>query len=413
MVKTLITCVATGLVSGSQSAARGELTAFLMACKTAVESTDCISAEIVTDAQYIINIARTIEDESIESNIRSMANPDLLRELCCLWKQKPFVVHKIKSQREFSTAKSPIDLWDIVGNHLADKAAGASIQNIPTEMQQLIDHIKNHRMQEKHNLWLVLKYLVDLNRCRTELMRKVVVKPPQDALPMHPLQSATGVEARDAMIAYIPHSPVQLVHGNLDEPICKCFLMGSHLAFKLWVWLSMLKWPDEESWNTPPASWGISFLELMIIFSQCSGMAMPLTLEGKGSTKTYVPYFSHEASLLPHSKTAGSHQSHALQKTIQTLQTISKTKLFPVDTRKGCFSMRRLHFKGEALGLAVRPSFPKAELTMHLVEKYVIALKGARGLNLPLPAVVDSPIIDNPPFEDPDAQSRYRAYWRL
>ena len=85
---------------------------------------------------------------------------------------------------------------------------------------------------------------------------------------------------------------------------------------------------------------------------------------------------------------------------------LSKTKLFPVDTRKGCFSIKRLHFKGKALGLSVRPSFPKAELTMHLVE-------GARDRNLPLPEIVDSPTIDNPSFDDPDTQSRYRAYWRL
>ena len=56
----------------------------------------------------------------------------------------------------------------------------------------------------------------------------------------------------------------------------------------------------------------------------------------------------------------------------------------------------------------MRPSFPKAELTMHLVEKYVTALKGARGLNL-----IDPPIIENPSFDDPDSQSQYRAYWRM
>ena len=64
--------------------------------------------------------------------------------------------------------------------------------------------------------------------------------------------------------------------------------------------------------------------------------------------------------------------------------------------------MKRLHFKGKALGLSVRPSFPKAELTMHLVE-------GARDLNLPLPEIVDSPIIDNPSFDDPATQSCYRT----
>lgn len=73
--------------------------------------------------------------------------------------------------------------------------------------------------------------------------------------------------------------------------------------------------------------------------------------------------------------------------------------------------MRRLHYKGDALGLAVRPSIPKAELTMRLVEKYVHDLKDARGLNLPLPELVEVPIIAEPAFEEPDILLRYRSYW--
>ena len=408
-----LTCIATGLVSGSQSAARGELSAFVTACKTAVANTDCLSAEIYTDAQYILNLIALIETDSLTSKMQHIANPDLACELDRLWKQKSFVVHKIKSHRDFSSANSPIDLWNIVGNSLVDKAAGASLQRIPREMQHLIQEVKQFRKQEQHFLEIVLRYIVDMNRCRTELIRKVPTKNVCDQLPDHPLKLAMGDEAREAMSTYMPNNPVKLVTGVLDENLCKCFLMGSHLAHKMWIWLSMLDWPPEESWNTPPASWGISFLELMINFSQCSGMAIPLTLEGKGSTKTYVPYFSQEASMLPHTKRAGSHQSLALRKAIQTIQTLTKTKVFPVDTKKGCFSMRRLHFKGDALGLAVRPSIPKADLTMRLVDKYVTALKGARGLNLPLPDIVEVPIISDPSYAELDTQSRYRAYWRF
>ena len=68
-----------------------------------------------------------------------------------------------------------------------------------------------------------------------------------------------------------------------------------------------------------------------------------------------------------------------------------------------------MHYKVDALGLAVRPSIPKADLTMRLAEKYVSALKGARGLNLPLPDLVEVPIIPDPSFDEADIQSRYRG----
>ncbi len=297
---------------------------------------------------------------------------------------------------------------------IADKAAGASLQRIPGKMKQLVDQIKTFCAQGQNNLWLVLRYLADLNTCRTDLIRKATPKNPEVHLTDHPLKLAMGEEARDAMIGYTPANPMELVQGTLDESFCKCFLMGSHLVCKMWIWLSMLEWPEAETWNTAPASWGISFLELLVMinFSQCSGMAIPLTLEGKGSHKTSIPYFSQEANLLPHAKRAGSHQSLALRKAIQT-QTLTKENMFPVDTKKGCFSLKRLHFRGDALGLAVTLRIPKVALTMRLVAKYVVSLKGARGLNLPLPGVVEPPIIDDPSFDDPDTLSRYRAYWRF
>ena len=171
---------------------------------------------------------------------------------------------------------------------IADKAAGASLQRIPGKMKQLVDQIKTFCAQGQNNLWLVLRYLADLNTCRTDLIRKATPKNPEVHLTDHPLKLAMGEEARDAMIGYTPANPMELVQGTLDESFCKCFLMGSHLVCKMWIWLSMLEWPEAETWNTALASWGISFLELLVMinFSQCSGMAIPLTLEGKGSHKT-------------------------------------------------------------------------------------------------------------------------------
>jgi len=133
------------------------------------------------------------------------------------------VVHKIKSHRDFSSANSPGDLWNIVGNALVDKAADASLQRISSEMQQLIQDVKQFRVLEQHNLWLVLQYLVDLNCCRTELIRKVPAGNVVDQSSDHPLKLAMGDEALDAMIAYTLVNPTKLVLGNLDEDLCKCF----------------------------------------------------------------------------------------------------------------------------------------------------------------------------------------------
>ena len=66
-----------------------------------------------------------------------------------------------------------------------------------------------------------------------------------------------------------------MVEGSLDMSIAQAFLLGSHLAVQLWAWLGMLQWPPELEWKSAPACWGVSFLELVINFSQCSGVAIP------------------------------------------------------------------------------------------------------------------------------------------
>lgn len=136
-------------------------------------------------------------------------------------------------------------LWAIVLPSLS-----LMFQRPPNDMKHSIEHIKGYRAQEQQNLRLVL-----LDKCRTELILK--------AKCWH--THWNGEAAGDAMIAF---SPVKLPRNPWW--IHWCFLMGSHLVIKN-VWLSMLQWPDKETWNIPPASWGISFLELMIGFSQDSG----------------------------------------------------------------------------------------------------------------------------------------------
>ena len=202
------------------------------------------------------------------------------------------------------------------------------------------------------------------------------------------------------------------MEGPLDTQVAEAFLLGSHLASQLWTWLGMLRWPPEDQWGQAPACWGISFLELIINFSQCTGVAMPVTVTGKGSHKEYAGYFTDQAKMLPVSKRSASHQTLALSKAIQTMQTLTKRKVFPVVRRKGCFSMRRLGYVGDALGLPVRPIIPCSNQTMICVWEYVQALSG-KGLHPPLPQRPEHPIIPTPTFEERSVYDRYRAYWRL
>ena len=413
-VPPYFSCLATGHVHGSQSIARAELLACLVACRIACNTDTCQTVDIFTDSQYVINVGWLVDNQLVHLFVHKMANPDLVEEIARCWNQKTFRLHKVTSHRTFESATSFDDLWNIIGNSIADRAAAKALQSFPTECKDMIASLRSYRTCETHRLKIVLQYLVDLNLTRLELLKKVDSKEVEPCQPSDCLRTATGDLALQAMISYSIPQPVFLVEGSLDMSIVKAYLMGSHLAVQFWTWLGMLQWPPEHEWKSAPACWGVSFLELIINFSQCSGVAFPIAVSGKGCHTVYVGYFSEQARMLPVSKRSASHQTMALSKAIQTMQTLTKQKVFPILQRKGCFSTRRLGYVGDALGLPVRPVMPLASRTMRCVQNYLNSLTG-KGLHpaLPDPPEDSSLLIPRPTFAEPGIHDRFRAYWRL
>lgn len=97
-------CVLTGITSGFQSAARGELTAVVETCKLANGVATCEQVTIVTDAQYVINVVAIIRLGLVEVLIHKMANPDLVIQLRDLLNIKQCHFVKIASHRCFHDA---------------------------------------------------------------------------------------------------------------------------------------------------------------------------------------------------------------------------------------------------------------------------------------------------------------------
>ena len=106
------------------------------------------------------------------------------------------------SHRTFESATSFEDLWNIIGNSIADRAAAKALQSFPTECKDLIASLRSYRTCETHRLKIVLQYLVDLNLTRLELLKNVDSKEVEPCQPSDSLRTATGDLALQAMISY-------------------------------------------------------------------------------------------------------------------------------------------------------------------------------------------------------------------
>eukprot|EP00435_Cladocopium_sp_Y103_P032373 s3008_g8.t1 len=88
---------AVGIVPGEQTVARAELFAVLVAVKKVHWCDPIPKSEFVTDAAYVCNVVRLIENDAFHPYLHKFANGDLIQQLATLWRKDKFTVTKALS----------------------------------------------------------------------------------------------------------------------------------------------------------------------------------------------------------------------------------------------------------------------------------------------------------------------------
>ena len=408
--------IVTGFTHGTQSPARAELLALTHACRHAVASRECESAEICVDAQYVINVVKKLEHNSGQIiPWHKIANTDVVRELQLLWNQKTFTLTKVKSHQKLQDALSLTGMWDILGNHYADQAAGSALSNIPQNFKDLISDVKRFQQQEQERLECVLKYFCCLAKARDKLLK-------QQKKLMHAEQAtsehdnAVFNDAIHKLNTYQISNGYNQVVGILQPQYANANIQGAGVAYAVWSWAAQLVWPQPDPLDGsmhPTAKWGITWFELLVNFIITTGWFPPLKISGSGSTAQFVSYMSPEGQMQLPSKRAASHLTVAFKNIVQCVQSLSLTTILPVKPRVHSATMLRLGYLGKGLtSLPIRPQIPHAVETMQYVSQYIRQLDGASALKLPLNDIHCTTVF-HPPEDvqlEMDAAIRYRSY---
>jgi hypothetical protein len=211
MLCPLLRVVGCGLVYGHQSAARGELIAFLKALVAAQKYEDNVEVSVVTDASYVCFIDFALRQQLQNFPDHRIKNADIIREIQNVWHPRIRVL-KTKSHRSIDEAQDWHDLWTSYGNYAADFSATATLNNIPKSVRSLFDGIAAFRKSESARLEKVFRYLVDLNKTRIGLLQQagsIVGQPIRpDVSPESSLMPsrAMGQDALDFLKEFAPSS---------------------------------------------------------------------------------------------------------------------------------------------------------------------------------------------------------------
>ena len=266
--------VGSGFVCGPQTAARDELIAFLNALIAAEKYDPNISVSIVTDASSVcfVDFALRSAIPGFPDENQKSRNCDILIRIRSHWDRRVRVA-KTKSHRPQDVSDWE-DLWTLYGNHAADFTVTATIRNTPMCVRTSFDNIAAFHKEEAQRLEKVLCYLVDLNRCRVDLLHKtqdlVRQPPPQPAAESQSFMPsrAMGHEALQFLQTCAPEHYVPCFGiAAVDQSVSGGILQGANFTKAVIDWLASCCWPPGVPADySQPDDWRISWLEMFFSF---------------------------------------------------------------------------------------------------------------------------------------------------
>eukprot|EP00435_Cladocopium_sp_Y103_P055159 s671_g18.t1 len=275
---------AVGIVKGRQTAARGELTAMLVAVQSACKATEYLEVEFVTDAAYVCAVIHLIRERIFQDILHKLPNSDLILGIAQYWDAERFIITKVKSHRASETATDLQDLWKIAGKFCADKAISTVLKTVPTQIRRISDGIAAFQAAEEQRLETVFQYLTQLNTARTVEINRMnrEAKDQNRNLDMPKLpperrhglfdSEAMGLDAIELMKEFDPPGYISLSCGPIDDEVFSLCLQGENIGKALILWSQTLRWPP--NYDTPDKNdWGMSWLELIFNFYVTTGSA--------------------------------------------------------------------------------------------------------------------------------------------
>lgn len=124
-----------------------------------------------TDSAYVITVMHAIALGVQHTGIHKMANADVILKIIGLRYTFTADFIKVKSHRELPSAKDDYDMWTILGNTAADKAATLALGRMPNLIQSWVTNLVAEENKSKEQLTCVRVYIADLNKTRLKILQ--------------------------------------------------------------------------------------------------------------------------------------------------------------------------------------------------------------------------------------------------
>ncbi|OLQ11845.1 hypothetical protein AK812_SmicGene4284 [Symbiodinium microadriaticum] len=336
-----------GCTPGPQTVPRAELAALAWASNWASQRPSC-SIIAYSDCQSALDLWHKWHRFGWNA-IRNCANADLLNNIP---RPSGMQVKKIKAHRSSAELHrcTNWDQWLAAGNQAADTAAKQACCDLPDALKAMADEVALHCKREQRLLKRFFRAILDMGVLDASKRR-------QEARQLHEtqvLQVATASTLSELWGRFrtwqVPPTGLLSIPDAWEEN-------WETWPFGLQYGRSMLSWLQHLRWHEPPAtpanSWEVSYLEMMLSFSETA--AVPPLVENVFSPGSYWPLVQARSQL--------QHVSlrqlvTCFRAALLQLGKLLGHAIFPCAEIKDVAYLRFFSIPAPCAGLAARPSLP-------------------------------------------------------
>ena len=354
---------ACGLVRGSQTMSRAELTAAVQAVRLG-KLAGCIPTQVVTDSAYVVRIFHQFAAGLESSLLDSAPNLDLLHLLKAAWFSGVSVV-KVKSHVAPAKADGLSQQWLQLGNAAADQACDRALSNDMSVVHDMIREIADRTLEQRDLLHAVFSYLLELNTVTQRLRQQEKSSSSQSPVdPADPPRiEGAGHFMEQKLRTWVQCRTATLPPVELPQPEDRVFVynsFGPSFAWRVWRWIQTVQWTGVAS---RPHEAVIS-LELLCDFVASSAALPPLLIQNQQGRQIRLEFTAPEAQLHPQTLRTW---LHALTSVLRQLERDTHTQLLAGEATRKATSLLDLGDRQPRSGFMARCQFQHPDRTSILL----------------------------------------------
>eukprot|EP00435_Cladocopium_sp_Y103_P054135 s857_g17.t1 len=248
-------------LGGHQSIYRAELHAVVCLC----EWVPC--ARVKTDSASVLATFERCQHAHGLLELRDLAEQDLVARLWISVQSGHYDMHKVKSHQDVLASHTDLEVYDILGNVLADTVANSTCRTLHPEIALLAESMHREVQEDQKFLRSFYQYLLSLRKHFACLQANEQEQPVHDNMrtdvapsPQHVLRTWSIQQpwpAKDPGVCFFQFSPWGIA-------ICQALLQ----------WMQAVQW--EATDEIREGDVGVSWLELMLSFTFSTGILLPI-----------------------------------------------------------------------------------------------------------------------------------------